>query len=277
MTTAKFKPALEKVLVHEGGYSNHPSDPGGATMQGVTQRVYDLYRKAKGNPSRSVRQMTPAERDAIYKQRYWDVVKGDALPAGIDYVVFDGAVNSGPVQSVKWLQRALGSRYTGKVDGMMGQSTLAAVQEHPNHDALVAAICERRLAFLKALKTWRVFGKGWSSRVAGVKAVGQAWATGQKPPEVAYFVGGDAKGLIEDAKGAPSKAPGDAAAGGGIVSASLTQATDQLTPLGNIEFVAQAIAVITVVGVVVTVGGFGYRWYAKRREAELADALDLTP
>ncbi len=277
MAKSKYAAALKNVLVHEGGIIDHPADPGGLTNQGVTQRVYTLYRKAKKLPDRTVRKMTTPERDAIYKERYWDVVQGDKLPPGIDYVVFDGAVNSGPSQAVKWLQRGLGSRYTGKIDGQLGQSTLAAVEAHPNHDALVAAILERRLAFLKALKTWKTFGKGWGRRVSGVKSVGQAWAMGDVGPAVEYVEGGEAKANVEDAKTAPPKAPGDAAAGGGTVGTVITQATDQLTPLGNIEFVGKAIAVITVAGVVLTVGGLAYRMWAKRKADQLADALDTVP
>lgn len=269
-----FEPSLKRVLVHEGGKVDDPHDPGGRTNQGVTQSTYNLYLTAVGLPKRDVYDMTDGERDDIYRRRYWDVIKGDKLPAGIDYITFDGAVNSGNVQSVKWVQRALGPYYTGKVDGVMGESTLAAIRDHPNHDALVEAIATRRLAFLKALKTWRRYGKGWQSRVMGVEATAQAWATGNTAPMSLFDPQGSAKAYIEDGKPSPSKAPGDAAMGGGIVSGTLAQATDQLTPLSNIDFIAQVVAALTVAGVIVTVGGIAYRWYAKRREAELADALD---
>lgn len=107
-----------------------------------------------------MKQMTPVERDDIYDRQYWDAVKADQLPAGVDYVVFDGAVNSGPMQSIKWLQRALQPVYTGQIDGVMGLATLAALNATNNHDALVDRICDRRLAFLKALRTWCTFGRG---------------------------------------------------------------------------------------------------------------------
>lgn len=274
MTKANFPASLKRVLVHEGGKVDDPRDPGGRTNQGVTQRVYDMFRQAKKQASRDVFDMTSVERDAIYKQRYWDAVKGDDLPSGVDYVVFDGAVNSGPGQSVKWLQRALGAYYTGKVDGFMGQSTIAAVKEHPNPDALITAIVGRRLAFLKALRTWGTYGKGWGRRVADVEAIGQAMATGGTAQPAMFFAGGEVKAPIEDAIASPSKAPGDMATGGGFVSGALAQATDQLTPLSNIEFVAKVVAALTIAGIVVATCGIGYRWWAKRREAKLADALD---
>ena len=121
MSAERYNEALKRVLVHEGGYVNDPRDPGGATMKGVTQRTYDGYRKRLGLPSRPVSQITSAEVGEIYRRQYWAAVRGDELPAGIDYVLFDGAVNSGPVQSIKWLQRALGV----SVDGVLGEATVA--------------------------------------------------------------------------------------------------------------------------------------------------------
>ena len=267
--STEFKRSLAKVLVHEGGYVNHPKDPGGATLQGVTQRVYDDYRRSAKLPVRPVRQMGESERDVIYRARYWDLIKGDRLPAGVSYVVFDGAVNSGVSRSVKWLQAALGVN----ADGVIGMETLTRLGEVQDHDVLIGKILDRRMAFLKALTTWKTFGKGWTGRVNGVRSVGQAWAKGSVGPEIAYVLGGEAKARIEDAKKAPSKAAGDMAVGGGTVSTVLTQATDQLTPLANVEFVAKAVAVLTAVGVVVAIGGVAYRIWAKRKADQLAEAL----
>lgn len=272
---ATFAKAMPALLVHEGGYSNHPKDPGGATMWGVTQRVYDNYRKSKKQKPQPVKQINPAERDAIYRNLYWGPIKGDQLPAGIDYTVFDGAVNSGNSQSIKWLQRALGNAYNGTIDGVMGVLTLAAVLANNDHDALIARIIERRTAFLKALKTWKTFGKGWMNRVNQVKKLGQAWASGSVGPEPVYAEGMDAKAYIADAKLAPGKGPADAAQGGGAVSTVLAQATEQLTPLSNIDFVAKAVAALTIAGVVVFLGGFAYRWWAAKKKKEIEDALDL--
>ena len=272
---AKFSAALANVLVHEGGYSNHPKDPGGATKWGVTQRVYDNYRKSLGKKPQQVKNINAAERDAIYRNLHWAPIKGDQLPAGVDYALFDGSVNSGVSQSVKWVQRALGSAYSGSIDGIMGALTVKAIIDFPDHDLLIAKILDRRLAFLKALKTWNTFGKGWGNRVVQVKKIGQAWATGSVGPDPVYADNMDAKAFLIDAKVAPGKGPADAAQGGGVVSAALAQATEQLTPLTNIDFVAKAVAVLTIAGVVVFLGGFAYRYWSKRKEAELRDALDL--
>lgn len=277
MTTINFQRALKAVLVHEGGKVDHPKDPGGRTNQGVIQRVYDGYRKRQGKKPQDVYLMTNQERDDIYRRQYWDAVQGDELPAGVDYVVFDGAVNSGPSQSIKWLQRALRMNV---VDGVLGQATLAAANAHPDPDMLVADICKRRMAFLQALKTWGTFGKGWTRRVDGVKKLGQAWAMGSVGPNPVFVEGGNAKATIASAKSMPVKAPADAAVGGGVVSGTLggtlQQAQDALTPLtGSSTVIANVVAALVIVGVVATVGGLVYRLYTQRKAAKLADALDL--
>lgn len=277
-----FERALPRVLIHEGGKVDDPRDPGGRTNQGVIQRVYDSYRRGKKLSPRDVYLMSSAERDEIYRAQYWDAISGDKLPPGIDYVVFDGAVNSGPRQSVKWLQRALGDLYTGKVDGVIGVMTLNAAASYPNHDKLAALIIERRLKFLKALKTWKTFGRGWSSRVMDVLKTGQAWAMGDVGPLVEYRPEGDAKAKIEDAKTPPTKGPGDAATGGGIVTGglggALDQVKDQLGPYAaSLPWVKSVVVAIILIGGLMAVGGLGWRWWATRQKAALDDALDTTP
>jgi lysozyme family protein len=278
----EFQRSLTKVLVHEGGFSNHPEDPGGATMRGVTQRVYDEYRTSIGVTRAPVKNISDAELQAIYKRKYWDEIKGDKMPPGVSYVVFDGAVNSGVAQSVKWLQRALQGLglYQGAIDGGCGQGTLLAVSQVSDYDVLVGLICDRRLAFLKALKTFKTFGGGWTARVRGVRAVGQAWATGSVEPSISYAPGGDAKALISSAKPAPMLGVADASTGGGIgsgtLAATLQQAQDQLSPLSyGSELIGKIVAGLIVIGALLTVGGLAYRWYAARRRKERADALDL--
>jgi len=269
----EFDRALAKVLVHEGGYVNHPKDPGGETNFGITRRVYDDYRRSLGLPVQSVKNITTAEVNSIYRMRYWSLIKGDSLPPGVSYVVFDGAVNSGVSQSAKWLQRALGV----KVDGVIGPGTLDALRGVNDHDALIAKIISRRMAFLRALKTWKTFGKGWTARVNGVLAVGQAWAMGSVGPEIEFVPDGNAKARIEDAKTAPSTAPGDTVAGGGSIAVVITQTQEQLTPYVSIGFVAKAVAVLTIGGAILAIGGITYRLWAARKAKQLADALDAVP
>ena len=281
MALDRYAESLARVLVHEGGYSDHPSDPGGKTMKGVTQRVYDAYRARKNLPKRSVKAIADEELQAIYRAQYWDVIRGNDLPPGVDYAVFDGAVNSGPRQAVKWLQRALG--FTGKaVDGVVGNVTLSAIGQDGDHDALIARITERRETFLRALKTWPVFGKGWLKRIRNVKDAAQAWAMGTVGPDVEYVPSGAAKASVDDAKTAPPKAPGDLAAGagtggtlgGGGLDQVLNQAKDQLEPFQAFGWVKGIVVGIIIVGAVLAVGGFVWRWWAMKKAAELADALD---
>lgn len=159
---SNYKIVQPWVLAYEGGYVNHPKDPGGATMEGITQRTYDADRRRRGLAMQSVRQMEPFERDAIYKVQYWDAVRGDDLPSGIDAAVYDYAVNSGPGRAARELQAVLGVAQ----DGVIGVMTLDAAQA-ANPFAVIKGLCERRLAFLRRLKHWPTFKTGWTRRVMG--------------------------------------------------------------------------------------------------------------
>lgn len=273
----EFSRSLERVLKHEGGYVNLKADPGGATNFGVTQRVYDNYRNRIGLQLVPVRNISQSEVTQIYRDNYWSLAKCDQLPAGVSYVVFDGAVNSGVAQSIKWLQRALGVA----VDGVIGNATLAAVQNYGNMDRLIDAICDRRLAFLKALKTWKAFGRGWASRVAAVRSTGKAWASGTVEVQpLGLASGASMKASISDAKKAPVLAVADATTGGGVgsggLAATLQQVQDQLSPLSySSELIGKVVAGLIILSALLMIGGIGYRWYAKRRKDELKDALDI--
>lgn len=269
----KFKESLRRVLVHEGGKVDDPQDPGGRTNKGVTQKVYNAWRKTKGLKPRDVYDMTDDECATIYKTRYWDVIRGDDLPPGVDYVVFDGAVNSGPVQSVKWLQRALRL----SADGQLGVMTLAKVKGVNDHDELVANICQQRMTFLQALKTWKRFGKGWTKRVVGVKATGQAWAMGSVGPEVEYIPGADAKAKVEDAKPIPTRTPADVTTGVGGAIAVGTQAInevkDTIAPATDLGYASHVLTMLTLIGVALAIAGLAYRHYITLKKRKVADAL----
>jgi lysozyme family protein len=167
---ASYDEALKRLLVHEGGYSNHPSDPGGATNFGITIADYRRYVKANATTA-DVRAMRVDEAKAIYRKQYWDAIRCDELSAGLDYAMFDFGVNSGISRAVKFLQRLLGLT----ADGRMTDATLAAVRKRDAAE-LVARLCDERLAFLKKLKTWPVFGAGWGRRVAEVRSAALAMA-----------------------------------------------------------------------------------------------------
>lgn len=160
-----FPASLALVLRSEGGYVDDPRDPGGATNKGVTQDVYNDWRAAEGLEKRSVRLINDYEIGAIYRKRYWDACRCDDLPAGVDYCVFDFAVNSGVNRASRYLQRAAGVAD----DGQIGAMTIAAVCAAQSI-AIIERVCVDRLNFLRALKTFAHFGKGWTARVEDVCA-----------------------------------------------------------------------------------------------------------
>jgi lysozyme family protein len=178
MTTETFGRALSLVLKHEGGYVDHPRDPGGATNLGVTIGTLSGW---LGRPATKaeVKSLTVPAVSPIYRRNYWDKVRADELPCGVDYCVFDAAVNSGPARAAKWLQRAVNS----PADGVVGSKTLEAVRALPA-STIINRICDDRLNFLEGLPTWGTFGKGWRSRVEGVRkeALAMAKAASQPPP-----------------------------------------------------------------------------------------------
>lgn len=175
-----FDRALPHVLAHEGGYVDHPSDPGGATNLGVTRKTLARWLKVSpftALPKAQVKALTKADVAPIYRAYYWDEIRGDDLPAGLDYAMFDYAVNSGPGRAAMALQRLVGVAD----DGEIGPITLAAVAKRKPSD-LVNALCDEREAFLQRLSNFAVFGRGWMSRVAGVRKRSLAWAVDRAQP-----------------------------------------------------------------------------------------------
>jgi lysozyme family protein len=164
MTSSSYLIAIAHVLASEGGYVNHKDDPGGPTNFGITLADARHYWKADATAA-DVRSMSLDIAKQIYRAHYWNVMSCDALPAGVDYCVFDYGVNSGVGRSASILQKLL------KVprDGVIGPQTIAAANE-ADPASLVEAICNERMAFLKSLRIWRTFGRGWSARVAEVRA-----------------------------------------------------------------------------------------------------------
>jgi len=139
-------------LQWEGGYSNHPDDPGGPTMRGIIQREYDAWRAKHGLPPRPVRKIEDNELQDIYRHEYWDALGCDDLPLGVDLCVFDAGVNSGVGRTRQWMAAPL----------------------------TIDSVCDRRLAFLEGLgRLWHVFGPGWARRVAGIRAHAKAMAAGE--------------------------------------------------------------------------------------------------
>ena len=159
-----FDKALAAVLVHEGGYVFNPKDPGGETNLGCTKAVWEEHCGHMVD-TKTMKALTPADVGPLYKAKYWDKVKGDDLPSGVDYVVFDAAINSGPSRAAKWLQACVNVY----ADGVIGDKTIQAVQNKDPKE-LINDYCAYRLAYLKMLQTWDTFGKGWERRVKEVNA-----------------------------------------------------------------------------------------------------------
>ena len=166
--TDRFAACLARVLQHEGGFTNHPRDPGGMTNLGVTRRVWAEWTKRRVDDvdEQEMRDLLPENVETLYLERYWRVCRCDELPAGLDYVVFDCAVNSGPGRSAKLLQEALGV----KADGHIGPGTIGAARASGAtgivHDAI-----NSRLDYLRGLmSTWDAFGRGWERRCEEVRA-----------------------------------------------------------------------------------------------------------
>jgi lysozyme family protein len=221
---------LAVTLEFEGGFVNHPKDPGGATNRGVTQAVYDTWRVANGKTRQSVKFIASAEVEKIYSSRYWNAVQGDALPIGVDLTVFDYGVNSGPSRAVKDVQRVVGA----KVDGKIGSETTSLARDKILPRALIKALCAKRLSFVQSLKIWSTFGRGWARRIAAVEAKALSWVS-SKPQ------------LEADAKEAQAAA--NKQAGGIVVTTSGGVGADQ-APDAVINWPLWAIAIVVALIVV---------------------------
>jgi lysozyme family protein len=168
-----YEKALEMVFKHEGGYVNHKSDPGGCTNYGITIKTLRAFRGSKDVDCEDVKNLSRDEAMLIYRQNYWDKVKGDELPAGFDVAVFDFAVNAGIKRAIKTLQEVV----KVDTDGIIGPKTLAAVNEKGNI-LLLLAYHALRLAFYRKLKIYPVFKNGWERRVSTTFAVSKRLIVG---------------------------------------------------------------------------------------------------
>lgn len=177
MAKASFDRVMPHVFTHEGGYVDHPSDPGGATNMGITLRTLEDWRGQSVSKS-EVRRLGKTEASAIYRAKYWEAIRGDDLPAGVDYAVFDFAINSGPGRAAKYLQNIVGVT----ADGRIGSETLAATESRAAA-SVVNDLCDARLHFLKGLNIWPTFGKGWTRRVSEVRKVALELVGFVTPPE----------------------------------------------------------------------------------------------
>ena len=159
MAAQNYQKCLDMILHHEGGYVNHPKDPGGETNLGVTKRVYEDWGGTKDMKDLEVEDVAP-----IYRKNYWDRIKADDLPSGLDLCVFDFGVNAGTGRAAKYLQNLIGT----VADGGIGPNTLRALANYVDSEGVESAIKNyqaERQSYYEKLKTFETFGRGWTRRV----------------------------------------------------------------------------------------------------------------
>ena len=164
-----WEKSLEVILHHEGGYVNHPKDPGGETNMGVTKRVYEDFGGTK-----DMKELTKEDVEPIYKKNYWDRVKGDDLPEGLDLMIFDFAVNAGTGRAAKFIQRLVNTT----VDGGIGPNTLGKIKEYVvtyGIEETIRSYALMRQNYYESLSTFDTFGRGWTRRVSEVTEKAKEW------------------------------------------------------------------------------------------------------
>lgn len=255
MAKSTYEEALRRLLLHEGGYTNHPSDPGGPTNFGITIDDYRKYVKP-GATAADVKAMTLDEAKSIYRAKYWDAQRCDELPAGVDDAIFDYGVNSGIGRSGKVLRRCLDLPDNSSVVN----DAVIACALHADAAKLVAAICNERLRFLQALRTWPVFGKGWGRRVAEVKAFSLQLAAKQPTalPDTTPQVQKAGKGVVPVAKGAQQGSTGAIAAAG---AAAANQAHSS-------GFGAGSIVLIVTLAIGAAIAAYAFWQWRQRQQQE---------
>lgn len=267
-----FDKALKLVLVDEGGLDDDPHDHGGRTAYGIIQREYNAFRRRKGLSQQDVWKIKPEELSEIYHAQYWEPYC-DKLPAGLDYAFFDDAVNTGPMQAVKNLQRAMLQR----VDGHMGQVTLDAANSG-DIAKIISDYCARRRGFYRGLAQFGRYGKGWLNRVAHVQRAALQMASGATPvrtelsPELKEQATARAKAEDKAKPPVSTEVAGTVAGGAGAVGGTLQDVTTSLTPYAEtFKWVQYVLLAIALVG-----GGFMLygMWFKKNitnaQEAEAA-------
>lgn len=286
--TDKFDRCYAKTRGYEGGNVDDKRDPGGRTSRGVTQRTYNAWRSRKGLPLRDVFKATEPEVKEIYKVQYFEAVKGSDLPDGVDLIVFDTAINSGDDRAVRILQASLNAlRRPGAntplliIDGGLGTNTLEAVELCDDYDALIGMYASKRLAFVRGLRTFKTFGKGWTIRINNVRDIAQSWASGSVGAHIAepeQIVNRSATAKASDADISKPAVSVETVAQttftGGALSAAAEaaqKAADQIAPLADaFEYLKFAFVGLTVFAV-----GYGvYAAYVSNKAKRTYNADD---
>lgn len=222
----KFRRCHAVTAKWEGGWSDHPADPGGKTMYGITHAVYQRWLRSKGRRLKPVRKITRAEAEDIYFDDYWVPSGGPTLRPGVDLATYDASVNSGVSRGRRWLKASIGGA---------------------DHQT-VKRMCAKRLGFVQSLRIWESFGRGWARRIADIEAKGVAWAV------MASGGVGAAKKQLEQESGNARKtarnqevgAGGSGAGGGGAIAAERSsEIADWL--VSGLVVLAVAVAIFLIV------------------------------
>jgi len=232
MARGNLPACLKVTLAHEGEWSDHKDDPGGATMKGIT--IGRFRQDHPGATKTDLRNISGAEVERIYRVGYWNKGRCEDLPFGVDLATFDYNVNSGPARGVKALQAAV----SVKQDGIAGPATVAAARL-ADPRSVIKRMCSARLGFVMGLPTWKTFGRGWSRRIADVeaKAVAMWLASGGALTPAARDT------LKDEGKAADAAATKQQAGGGAVVAGGGVTATNDVSWIGLVIIAA---AVVTV-------------------------------
>jgi lysozyme family protein len=243
---------LDLIFGHEGRYSNHPKDPGGPTMYGITAATLGNARKlGRAATADEVKALSLSEARDILSSQYLDTVKFDDLPSGLDYAVADFSVNSGPAQAVKTLQRVLGVDR----DGAVGVDTIGAITKQPI-GPLIIQYQSARLAFMQGLSNWSTFKKGWTTRVKHVQEIAIQMAGAAAPIDVKLAPspeplpdGGDAKADPKETTVASTgRGKANIAVIAGSIAATAGTVGPALAPYIDLPWAKQVGAVVALIG-----------------------------
>ncbi|QPC43482.1 glycoside hydrolase family 108 protein [Kaustia mangrovi] len=259
MARSTLSDALRLMFGHEGGYVNDPKDPGGPTKYGVTLATLAAHRGRKVTAA-DVRNLTLSEARIIYRKSYWKQSGGDLLPRGLDYAVFDFGVHSGPATAVKVLQRLVGVSQ----DGIVGIQTVDAVRRYKGGlRELIDDYCNARLAYLRSLRGWRRYARGWTVRVTGIDPKGE-WRAQRGVRGNAHALAGGVATASSHVQPTPKARPED------VSFTHVVTRPEAWGPLGGLVSAMGAIAsgsgpvqIALAIGMVGAVG-VGL-WYAVRR------------
>jgi lysozyme family protein len=256
MARSTFNPAIDYVLAHEGGYVNDPKDKGGPTNLGITQATLAAW-FGHAVSADDVRHLTRWDATAIYRAEFWDRIRGDLLPAGLDYALFDFAVNSGAGRAARFLQTLLKARglYAGDIDGGIGAKTLDALRGVNDVPRLVDDLSAMRLKYLRTLDGWGRYGKGWARRVSEVQYAAERLASTQShvyafslPPTKTAPSARGVGGKVAVSRTLPGKAVILS-----FASAVGEQASEYATTISALQDIALmfkwAFAILTVIGI----------------------------